>query len=75
MTTSNTYRGLLDLLPGRPLQAGTVAAVSGSAVTVTLPGGGTVQARGAATVGERVFVRDGLIEATAPSLTVVSIEV
>jgi hypothetical protein len=75
MTTSNIYRGFLDLLPGRPLQAGTVTAVAGSAVTVELPGGGVLQARGEATEGQRVFVRDGVVEAVAPVLTIVLIEV
>jgi len=42
---------------------------------VQLPGGGVLQARGAAVVGDHVFVRDGLIEGLAPSLPIVSIDV
>lgn len=73
--TSNVYRSFLDLLPGRPRQAGVVIAVSGSAVTVQLPGGGLVQAIGEATIGQRVFEKDGVIEGQAPGLTVVSISI
>lgn len=66
---SNIYRQFLDLLPKRPLQVGTVAAAASAGVaTITLPGGGTIQARGDAAVGQRVFVRDGAIEGPAPML-------
>ena len=67
----NPYRVFMDLLPARPLQVGTVAAVDGDVATITMPGGGTLQARGQATVGQRVFVRDGVIEGEAPALTYV----
>lgn len=72
---SNVFRQFLDLLPARPLQVATVTAISGGASTVQLPGGGVLQVRGAATVGQQVFVRDGVIEDEAPSLTVVSIAI
>ena len=45
--------------------------VSGGVATITLPGGGVLQARGEATAGQRVFVRDGVIEGEAPTLTYV----
>ena len=67
----NPYRVFMDQLPARPLQVGTVAAVDGDVATITMPGGGTLQARGQATVGQRVFVRDGVIEGEAPTLTYV----
>ncbi len=72
---SNIYRTFLDLLPARPLQVGTVLSVSGGIVNVELPGGGHLQARGSATAGQRVFVRDGLVEGAAPDLPVVIIEI
>lgn len=72
---SNIYRTFLDLLPARPLQVGTVLSVSGGIVNVELPGGGHLQARGSATAGQRVFVRDGLVEGAAPDLPVEVIEV
>ena len=67
----NPFRAFLDLLPARPLQVGTVASVNGDVITVTLPGGGVLQARGQATVAQRVFVRDGVVEGEAPALTYV----
>ena len=72
---SNLYRQFLDLLPPRPLQVGIVTATDGSTCTVQLPGGGVLQARGSTTVGQQVFVRDGVIEGAAPALTVVTIEI
>lgn len=72
---SNLYHQFLALLPPRPLQVGAVTAVAGQLCTVQLPGGGVLQARGAAAVGDQVFVRDGLIEGLAPALTVVAIDV
>ncbi len=71
----NIFKEFVDIFPPAPLQVGTVTAVAGSACTVELPGGGLLQVRGAATVGQRVFVRDGVIEAQAPALPVVVIEI
>ncbi|MFT4241568.1 MAG: hypothetical protein QM569_04720 [Acidovorax sp.] len=68
---TNPYRQFLDLVPTRPLQVGEVAAIADGVATLTMPGGGQLQARGSAAVGQRVFVRDGLIEGPAPSLTYV----
>lgn len=72
---TNIYRTFLDLLPARPLQVGTVLSVADGIARVDLPGGGILQARGQATAGQRVFVRDGLIEGAAPDLPVEVIEV
>lgn len=72
---ANIFRRFLDLLPARPLQIGTVLAVSGSQCTVELPGGGLLQVRGSAAVDDHVFVRDGVIEGDAPGLTITTIEV
>lgn len=71
----NPYREFLELLPVRTLQVGTVLDATGSVVTVELPGGGRLQARGQASVGDRVFVRDELVEGVAPNLPYVSAEV
>ena len=43
--------------------------------TVQPPGGATIRARGQAAVADVVFVRDGVIEGPAPSLTLVTIDV
>ena len=72
---TNIYRQFLDLIPARPLQVGTVTAASGATCTVQLPGGGVLQVRGAATVGQQVFVRDGVIESVAQALPVVNIDI
>ena len=72
---SNPYTRFLALLPPKPQLVGTVSAVSGSVATVTLEGGGQLRARGQVTVGDRVFVRDGLVEGEAPALTYISAEV
>lgn len=72
---TNIYRAFLDLLPARPLQVGTVLSVADGIARVELPGGGILQARGAATVDQHVFVRDGVIEGIAPNLPVEVIEV
>ena len=70
----NAYRDFLDLIPQHPLEVGEVTAAGAGHVTVTLPGGGVIQARGEGTAGQRVFVRAGLIEGGAPTLTYVSAE-
>ena len=72
---ANLFVEFRRLIPNAPLLVGTVAAVFTGGATVTLQGGGTLRVRGEATVGERVFVRDGVIEGVAPALTLVEIEV
>jgi len=71
----NVYEQFRQLLPDPPLQAGTVTEVGPGVVTVQLPGGGLVRARGSAELGQKVFVRDGTVEAVAPSLTLELIEI
>lgn len=71
----NIYRTFLDLLPSRDLQVGTVIAIDGGVATVELPGGGVLTVRGEASVDDQVFVRDGVIEAPAPNLSIVEIEI
>ena len=67
----NAYRDFLDLIPQHPLEVGDVTAAGAGHVTVTLPGGGVIHARGYVTLGQRVFIRDGVIEGPAPALTYV----
>lgn len=71
----NLYQQFRALLPDPPLQVGTVIEVSGGVVTVQLPGGGLLKARGNAQVGQKVFVRDAVVEAIAPNLTLELIEI
>lgn len=72
---SNLFRQFLDLIPDPALQVGEVLFVVNGVATIELPGGGRITARGTATVGQQVFVRNGLIEGQAPSLTISLIEV
>ena len=71
----NVYEQFRQLLPDAPLQVGTVIEVGAGVLTVQLPGGGTIRARGSAAIGERVFVRDGVLEAAAPNLALEIIEI
>ena len=67
--------GLANLHCMEWIPNGEVKAVDAGVATIMLPGGGVIQARGQATVGQRVFVRDGVIEGPAPDLTDEIIEV
>ena len=71
----NVYEQFKQLLSDPPLQIGTVSELGTGVVTVQLPGGGTVRARGIANLGARVFVRDGVLEAVAPNLILEIIEI
>jgi hypothetical protein len=73
--SKNLFRQFLDLIPDPALQVGTVASITSGIVSITMPGGGVLKARGEATVGQTVFVRGGVIEGPAPTLPVELIEV
>lgn len=64
-----------SLLPGSPLLAGNVLSIDGGVAIVELADGSTISARGQATIGQRVFVRDSVIEGIAPTLPVEVIEI
>ena len=71
----NLYQQFRALLPDPPLQVGIVIGVTSGVVTVQLPGGGLLKARGNAQVGQKVFVRDAVVEAIAPNLTLELIDI
>ena len=71
----NLYEQFRQLIPDPLLLAGTVVGVGSGVVTVALPGGGLIRARGSATIGQKVFVRDDVIEGVAPSLTLEIIDI
>jgi hypothetical protein len=71
----NLYEQFRQLIPDPPLQAGTVVAVGSGVVTVAIPGGGLIKARGSAAIGQNVFVRDDAVEGFAPALTLELIEI
>lgn len=75
MTTTNLWKRLKQLLPEAPLLAGVVVSSNAYGVTVELPDGSLVAVRGSASVAQRVFIRDGVVEGVAPSLTTVLIEI
>ncbi len=68
----NPFVELRELLAPPPLQVGTVTGYAAGTATVTLPGGGTLQARGEANIGDAVYVRGDLIEGIAPARTIVT---
>ena len=71
----NFYRIFRDLIPEPPLLVGVVTVASSEVCQVTLIDGGVISARGSASLSDRVFVRDGVIEGTAPTLPLELIEV
>jgi hypothetical protein len=71
----NLYKQFRDLIPEPPLLVGTVTSLQTGYAVITLPDGSEVNARGSAVIGNKVFVRDGVIEGTAPNLSVVVIEI
>lgn len=75
MASTNPYVALLALLPSYPLQIATITAIDGDVAQLVLPGGGVLTARGTGAVGDQVFVRDGVIEAQAPAMPTVFVEV
>ena len=72
---SNLYAQFLELLPNRPVQIGVVAQVSDGSATLDVVGGGTTVVRGTASVGAKVYFRDGIVEGLAPDLPTYNIEV
>lgn len=76
--STNLYRALKELLPDAPLQVATVISRNPTIGTsiVAWPGGEQQTVRGATVAsGDMAFVRDGVIEGVAPSLTFETIEV
>jgi hypothetical protein len=71
----NLFTEFKRLLPNVPLQVGTVVGNDNGVFSIELPGGGILKARGNSYVGQKVFVRDGVIEGTAPALPLELIEV
>ena len=72
---SNLFARFKRLLGEPPLMVGEIADIDDGTATVVLPGGGLLKARGSGAVGDKVFVRNGIIESAAPNLLVELIEV
>lgn len=75
MSAFNPWKALQGLLSGPPLQAGVVLVVVDGLATIELPGGGRIAATGAATIGQTVFVRGGVIEGEATDLPIELIDI
>ena len=73
--SQNPYARLIALLPKRPMLVGEVVDFNNGVAVIQIPGGGLDTARGTATLGQRVYFRDGQIEGPAPTLPVELIEV
>ncbi|NHC05943.1 hypothetical protein [Azonexus fungiphilus] len=71
----NLYQRLRAIIPSPRVQAGTVTSAVPGRVIVTFPDGSTLMVRGTAVSGDRVYVRDGVIEGPAPALPVIEIEI
>ncbi|SDO30105.1 hypothetical protein SAMN04487957_105100 [Halomonas shengliensis] len=73
----NLYRQFLDLIPRDPLLVGEVTSHNSDGTsTLSLPGGGTLRARGqGVAVGLKAFVQAGEVKGEAPDLTDVTVEV
>ena len=72
---SNVLQQFLSLIPASPLLVGEVTSIANEIRTVALPDGSTITAKGSASVGQQVFIRDGRIEGIAPSLPIVEITI
>lgn len=62
------------LQPGDPLIYGVVVSVDGTSLNIQRPDGTYLQARGAASIGEHVYVRSGRVDSVAPALPFYDLE-
>lgn len=72
---TNLYAAFARLFAPDPLLVGEVIDASAIDVTVELPDGAVIKARGTATVGDKLFVRGGAIEGSAPDVEVTVITI
>jgi len=68
--STNLYSLFRRLIPVAALQVGDVLSIANGEAIISLPQSGQIRARGTAEVGDRVWVRDGLIEGLAPTLPI-----
>lgn len=71
----NLYVQLKRILKDPPLQWGQVIDYADGVATVQMPGGGLLSARGTASIGDNVYVRNDVIEGIAPDLPLEPIDV
>lgn len=70
----NLFKRFERLIPRPILRVATVLSVDGTSVRLEEANGGTSIATGTATVGQKVYVREGAIVGPAPNLPVEVIE-
>lgn len=72
----NLFREMQRLNPDPVLFSGEVTLThADGTVTVELPGGGLLKARGGSDIGDQVFVLGGVVQGPAPDLTPMVIDV
>jgi len=71
--SSEHYRRLIALMPEPPTDVGEVTAVTAGGCTVQLLDGSTASVKGSASIGDWVYVKDGVIQGPAPVLSSVEI--
>jgi len=71
----NLVQQFKSLLPDSTLLVGDVASISSNILTIDLPDGSQITARGVATVGQSVFARGGMVEGLAPTLGYVEVDI
>lgn len=74
-TSNSVYSSFYDLIPQSPMLLGTVQNKDGINVRLTTLDGGSFVATGNAVVGNKYFVKQGIIVADAPTLTEVPVDV
>lgn len=75
MITTSLWLRLRQLTPGAPLQIASVISADSYGALVQFASGSTQRVRGSTAIGQKVFVRGGVIEGRAPDLPVIEIEI
>ena len=71
----NIYNRLIGMLPSNRTDVGEVIQVYSDGVLVLLQTGGYLRVMGQATVGSKVFVKNGAVVGPAPSLAGVTVDI
>jgi len=73
--SSEHYRRLIALMPEPPTDVGEVTAVTAGGCIIALLDGSVTNAKGSASIGDWVYVKDKVIQGQAPDLLTTEIEV
>jgi hypothetical protein len=72
---ANIFKAFVNMIPSDPLLVGTVSLVLTDMCNVDLVGGGTIRVSGTASLGDKVFIRGGIIIDSAPDLPSVNVTI